>query len=120
MIHHFWGKKIKIFENNKIIKLVFQLVFSTYLPKVLLKFRVGVLIGCKIQFLIQGAPMLHTFDGLCYTKNEKYMKKHDCNHVFHVFLNFHVAGSIKSMQHGYSLDRELNFASNEYSHLKFE
>ena len=61
--------------------------------------------------------MLHTFDGPCYTKNQKYMKKRDCNHGFHVFLIFRVAGSIESMQHGYSLDEELNFASNEYSRL---
>ena len=64
--------------------------------------------------------MFHTFNGPCYTKNEKYIKKRDCNHAFHVFPTFCVAGSIKSMQHGYSLDEELNFASNEYSHSKFE
>ena len=44
--------------------------------------------------------MLHTFDGPCNKKNEKYMKKRDCNHVFHVFLIYRVAGSIESMQHG--------------------
>ena len=59
--------------------------------------------------------MLHTFDGPCYTKNEKYIKKRDYNHVFHVFLIFRVVGTIESMQHGYFLDEELNFASNEYS-----
>ena len=64
--------------------------------------------------------MLHTFDGPCYTKNDKYIKKCDCNHVFHVFLIFRVVGPIESMQHGYSLDEELNFSSNEYSHSKFE
>ena len=64
--------------------------------------------------------MLHTFDGLCYTKNEKYMKKHVYNHVFHVFLIFHVAVSIESMKHEYSLDKELKFSSNKYSHLIFE
>ena len=64
--------------------------------------------------------MLHTFDEPCYTKNEEYMKKRDCNHIFHVFIIFRVEGSIESMKHGYSLDEELNFASNEYSHLKFE
>ena len=51
--------------------------------------------------------MLHTFDGPCYMKNEKYMKKRDCNHAFHVFLIFCVVGSIESMQqHGCSLDEE--------------
>ena len=64
--------------------------------------------------------MLHTFDELHYTKNEKYIKKRDCNHVFYVFLIFRVVGPIESMQHGYSLDEELNFASNEYSRSKFE
>ena len=56
--------------------------------------------------------MLHTFDGPYYTKNEKYLKKPDYNHIFHVFLIFRVAGSIESMQHGCSLDEKLNFASN--------
>ena len=57
--------------------------------------------------LIRGVPMLHTFDGPFYTKNEKYMK----NMIAVMF--FHVARSIKSMQHGYSLDEELKFSSNE-------
>ena len=64
--------------------------------------------------------MLYTFDGPCYTKNEKYMKNVIAITFFNVFLIFHVEGSIESMQHGYSLDEELNFASNEYSRLKFE
>ena len=59
--------------------------------------------------------MLHTFDGPCYMKNEKYMKKHDCNHIFHVFIIFRVEGSIESMQHGYSLGEKLNSASNKCS-----
>jgi len=44
--------------------------------------------------------MLHTFDGPCYTKNEKYMKQRYCNHVFQVFLIFHVIGSNEIMQNG--------------------
>ena len=64
--------------------------------------------------------MLHTFDELYYTKNEKYIKKRDYNHIFYVFLIFRVEEFIESMQHGYSLDEELNSASNEYSHSKFE
>jgi len=50
----YWHLFIKImenavaYENNKIIKLLFQLVFSTYLPNFLLKFRARVLVGCKI------------------------------------------------------------------------
>ena len=64
--------------------------------------------------------MLHTFDGPYNTKNVKYIKDVIAITFFHVFLIFHVARSIESMQHGYSLDEELNFASNEYSRLKFE
>jgi len=64
--------------------------------------------------------MLDTFDGPCSMKNEKYMKKCDCNHIFHVFLIFHVVRSIESMQYGYSMDAKSNFASNECFRLKFE
>ena len=44
-------------------------------------------------------------------------------HHYHIFSDisyFWGRGSIKSMQCGYSLDAELNFASNELSRLKFE
>ena len=64
--------------------------------------------------------MLHTFDGSCYTKNEKYIKNVIAITFFHVFLIFRGAGSNKSMKHVNSLDEELNFASNEYSSSKFE
>ena len=40
-------KKVKRLKCNKIIKLLFQLVFSTYLPMDFLKFRVETLVGCK-------------------------------------------------------------------------
>ena len=50
--------------------------------------------------------MLYTLYGPYYTKNEKYMTKCDCNHIFHVFIIFHVIRSIETMQHGYSLDEE--------------
>ena len=53
-------------------------------------------------------------------KNEKYMKNMIENTFFYVFLIARVARSIESMQHGYSLDDELNFASDEYSRSKFE
>ena len=59
--------------------------------------------------------MLHTFYELYYTKNEKYIKNVIVIMFFYVFPIFHVAWFIESMQHGYSLDEELNFASNEYS-----
>lgn len=64
--------------------------------------------------------MLHTFYGPCYTKNEKYMKNVIAIMFFHVFLIFHIVVSIESMQHWYLLDGEVNFASNEFSHSKFE
>ena len=64
--------------------------------------------------------MLHTFGGPCYTQNEKCMKNVIAITFFHVFLIFCLVGSIESMQHGYSLDEELNFASNECSCLEFE
>ena len=63
--------------------------------------------------------MLHTFDGLYNTKNEKYMKYVITITRFHVFLIFYEVRSTKSMQHGYSLDEELNFVSNDYSISKF-
>ena len=64
--------------------------------------------------------MLHIFYGTCYMKNEKYKKNVIAIMFFHVFLIFRVAGSIDSIKYGYSLDEELNFASNEYSCSKFE
>ena len=64
--------------------------------------------------------MLHTFYRSFYTKNEKYMKNVIVIIFFYVFLIFRVVGPIEIMQHGYSLDGELNFASNEYSRSKFE
>ena len=47
---------------------------------------------------------MHTFDRPLYPKNNKYLKKRD-----------DVAGSVKSMQCGYSLKAELNSTSNELS-----
>ena len=42
------------------------------------------------------------------------------HHIFQVFLGFGVAGPIKSMPSGYSLDAEFNSASKELSQSKFE
>ena len=89
----------------------------------LLKFRPGELVGCGIKFRIQGVPTRHTFDEPCYPKNKKYLKKWNDDVIisfFHVFLVFGVAGSVKSMPSGYSLDVELNSASNELFRSKFE
>ena len=41
---------------------------------ILLKFRSGELVGCRIKFHIQRVPTLHTFDEPLYPKNKKYMK----------------------------------------------
>ena len=64
--------------------------------------------------------MLHTFHGSYKMKNEKYMINVIANTLFHVFLIFRVIGSIQSMQHGYALDEESNYASNEWFCSKFE
>ena len=64
--------------------------------------------------------MLHTFDGPCHMKIEKYMKNLIAITFYHVFIIFHVAESIETVQHGYSLDEELNFTFHEYSRSKFE
>ena len=95
-------------------KIVFLFVFSTYLPVFLLKFRSRELVGCGIWFRIQRVPTLHTYDGPRYPKNKKFLKKHDVDVIimfFQLFLVFGIAGSIKSMPRGYSLDAEFNSAS---------
>ena len=104
-------------------KLLFLFVFSTYLIVLLIKFRSAKLVGCGIWFHIQRVPTLHTFEVPCYPKNKKYLKKSDDDIIitfFQVFLVFGVARSIKSMQSGYSLDVEFNYASKEISRSKFE
>ena len=82
-------------------------------------FRSGELVGCRIKFCIQRVPTRYTFDRPHYPKNTKYLKKCD-DDSFQEFLIFGVAGSIKSMPSGYSLDAEFNFGSNELSRSKFE
>ena len=91
-------------------KLLFQLIFSTYLPMVLLKFQLATLIGWGIQFRIQRVPTWHTFGGPRSMKDKKYMKKCDAKWVlvgcgiesinitfFHVSLVFRGTGSTKRM-----------------------
>ena len=88
-------------------KTTFLFVFLTYIPIFLLKFRSGDLIGCGIKFRIQRVPTRHTFDGPCYPNNKKYLKKWNDDIIisfFQVFLVFGVAGPVKSMPSGYSLD----------------
>ena len=92
-------------------------IFSTYFLVFLFKFRSEDLVGCGIKLCIQRVPTLDTFDGPCYPKSNKYLKKHDDDIIimfFQVFLVFGVPGSIKSMHCGYSLDVEFNSASNKY------
>ena len=60
---------------------------------------------------------------LDYPKNKKYLKKWNDDLIipfFQVFIVFWVAGSVKIMPIGYSLDAEFNSASNELSWSKFE
>ena len=88
-------------------KLLFVFVVLTYIHVFLLKFRSRELVGCKIKFRIQRIPTRHTFDGPRYPKNKKCLKKCDDDIIitfFLVFLDFGVAGSVKSMPSGYSLD----------------
>ena len=104
-------------------KTTFVFVFSTYLPVVLLKFRLREIVGCGIKLCIQRIPTRHTFDGPCYPKNKKYLKKHDEDIIitfFEVFLVFGVVGPVKNMLSGYSLDVKFNSASNDLSQSKFE
>ena len=56
-----------------------------------------------------------SYQGPTKSKTKNLMKKRDDEHFFQVFLVFGVAGSVKSMSSGYSLDAEFNFASNELS-----
>ena len=93
-------------------------IFLTYIPMFLLKFWAGELVGCGIKFYIQQVPTRHIFDRPRYPKNNKYLKKCDDDIIikfFKVFIVFGVAGSIKSIQSGYSLDAEFNSASNKLS-----
>ena len=55
-----------------------------------------------------------------YMKKQKYMKDMIAITFFQLFIVFHVEGSIASIQHEKSLDVELNFTSNKYSHSKFD
>ena len=106
------GSHIKQFFNINlgigiIKKTTFLFVISTYLPMFLLKFRLGELVGCRIKFHIQRVPTQYTFHGTRYPKNKKYLKKCDDDIIiifFQVFLVFGVAGPVKSMPSGYSLD----------------
>ena len=71
----------------------------------------------------QQVPTWHTFDGPRYPKNNKYLKKCDDDVIitfFQVFIVFGRAGSVKSMQCGYSLDVELNSTSNELFRSELE
>ena len=104
-------------------KLLFWFIFLAYLPVFLLKFRSGELVECKIKLRIQQVPTRHTFVEPHYPKNKKHLKKRDDDVIitfFQVFLIFGVAGPVKSMPSGYSLDEEFNSTSNKLSQSKFE
>ena len=94
-LKHFFNINLGI---GIIKKLLFFIVFSTYLPVFLLKFRSGELVGCGIKFCIQRVPAQHTCDGPRYPKNKKYLKKRNDDVIitfFQVFLVFGVAGPSK-------------------------
>ena len=57
----------------------------TYILLFLLKFRLRDLFGCKIKIRIQQVPTQHTFDGSCYPKNKKYLKKCDDDIIITLF-----------------------------------
>ena len=104
-------------------KLLFLFIFSTYLIVFLLKFRSRELVGCGIKFYIQRVPLkiLLMDPTTPKTRNTwKNVMMTSSSRFFQVFLIFGVAGSIKSMLSGYSLDAEFNSTSNEISRLKFE
>ena len=91
-------------------------------PCVFTQISIRDLVGCVIWFCIQRVPTLHTSEGPCYPKNNKYLKTRDDDIIitlFQIFLVFGVAGSVKNMQCGHALDAESNFASNEPSQSKF-
>ena len=67
------SKKETMQKSEEVKKVLFQLIFSTYLHVVFLKFQAGALVGWGIQVHIQRAPTRHTFGGPCSTKNEKYI-----------------------------------------------
>ena len=72
----------------------------------------------ELNYASNEYPLGILFDEPSYPKNNKYLKKHDDDisiTFFQVFLIFGVAGSIKSIPSGYSLDAEFNSASNELS-----
>ena len=71
-IKHFFNINLGI---GILKRLHFLFVFWTYLIMVLLKFGAGEIPGCIIKFCIQQVPIRHTFDGPCYPKNKKYLKK---------------------------------------------
>ena len=69
-LKHFFNINLGIGIIKKLLSLF---VFSTYLPTILLKFRSGELVGCRIKFRIQRVPTRHTFDRPCNPKKEKYL-----------------------------------------------
>ena len=96
---------IKQFFNIKlgigiIKKLLYLFVFSTYLPVFLLKVRSRELIGCGIKFCIQQVPTHHTFYGLRYPKDKKYLKKCEDDIIITFFRYFLFLGQRGSSKYG--------------------
>ena len=99
----------------------FVCIFDIY-PRVFTQISTGR--ACWMRNLILHPTSTHLayFWWTLLPQNNKYLKKCDDDAIitfFQVFLVFGVAGSVKSMPSGYSLDAEFNSASNELSRSKF-
>ena len=70
-LKHFFNINLGI---GIIKKTTFFVCILTYIPVVLLKFRSGELVGCRIKFRIQRVPTWHTFERPRYPKTKKYLK----------------------------------------------
>ena len=66
-------------------KLLFQLIFSTYLHVVLLKFRSGALVGCGIEFPIQWMLPIEIWVKPHGDKLRIWVEKVVCSLVFYYF-----------------------------------
>ena len=89
------GAPLKHFFNiNLGIGIIKKLLFCSYFRHIslLLKFRSGELVGCRIKFHIQRVPTRHNFDEPHYPKNKKYLKKNvmmmSSSHFFRYFRYF--------------------------------
>ena len=102
-------------------KLLFLFVFSTYLPMFLLKFWANLIphpTSTHTAYFWRTllTPKKEILENMWWWKNVMMI----IITFFQVFLTFGIAGSVKNLQCGYSLDVELNSTSNELFYFKFE